>query len=58
MNAIDSSYAHRLAIMLECMCIDPVSNWDDAIKLVDEYHKAWRVLREKQLGSEIRAFGK
>ena len=38
---IDEQYAHKLALELECMLIDPERYWDSAAKMLDEYKSAW-----------------
>lgn len=38
---IDSEYAGRLALLLECMLIDPNGSWNEAACLLDEYRSAW-----------------
>lgn len=38
---IDDRYAGRLAMLLECMLIDPHSHWNDAAYLLDEYKAEW-----------------
>lgn len=40
-DAIDSEYAGRLALLLECMLIDPNSYWNEAAALLDEYKAEW-----------------
>lgn len=39
--AIDEQYAHKLALELECMLIDPDRNWDSAAKVLDAYKQDW-----------------
>ena len=38
---IDERYAGRLAILLECMLIDPNGYWNEAASLLDEYKAEW-----------------
>lgn len=55
---IGDRFAHRLAIMLECMCWDANSNYNEACALLDEYHKALRE-RDDAMGIPyVSAFGK
>lgn len=55
---IGDRFAHRLAIMLECMCLDANSNYNEACALLDEYHKALRE-RDDAMGIPyVSAFGK
>lgn len=46
---IGDRFTHRLAIMLECMCLNADSNYNEACALLDEYHKALRE-RDDALG--------
>lgn len=51
-------FAHRLAIMLECALLDPTGTWNDAHKLLDEYHEALYE-RDQALGlPHVSGFGK
>ena len=55
---IGDRFAHRLAIMLECMCWDANSNYNEACALLDEYHKALRE-RDDAMGIPyVSGFGK
>lgn len=55
---ICDSFAHRLAIMLECSLLDPVGTYNDACALLDEYHQALRD-RDDALGLPyVSGFGK
>ena len=55
---IGDRFAHRLAIMLECMCWDANSNYNEACALLDEYHKALRE-RDDAMGTPyVSGFGK
>jgi len=38
---IDDRYAGRLALLLECMLIDPSGYWNEAAALLDEYKAEW-----------------
>lgn len=38
---IDSQFAPRLALLLECLMIDYHGTWNDAAALLDEYKAAW-----------------
>ncbi|MGN6704406.1 MAG: hypothetical protein ACTHKB_15760, partial [Burkholderiaceae bacterium] len=38
---IDDRYAGRLALLLECMLIDPHGYWSEAAALLDEYKAEW-----------------
>ena len=38
---IDARFAHRLAIALECMILNPTRFYDEACALIDEYKSAW-----------------
>lgn len=38
---IDDRYAGRLALLLECMLIDPNGYWNEAANLLDEYKAEW-----------------
>ncbi|MGE5623105.1 MAG: hypothetical protein ACM3WS_08120 [Bacillota bacterium] len=40
-NDIDDRYAGRLAMLLECMLIDPNRFWNEAAQLLDEYKAEW-----------------
>jgi hypothetical protein len=35
-----SKYAHRLALMLECMLLNPTANYNESAALLDEYRAA------------------
>jgi len=37
---IEEQFTHRLAIMLECALLDPISTWNDAHALLNEYRQA------------------
>jgi len=55
---IGDRFAHRLAIMLECMCLNADSNYNEACALLDEYHKALRE-RDDAMGIPyVSGFGK
>ncbi len=36
----DMDYAHRLAVMLECVLLDRRRAWDEALALLSEYRSA------------------
>jgi len=38
---IDARFAHRLAIVLECMVLNPTRFYDEACALIHEYKSAW-----------------
>ena len=38
---IDTQYASLLALMLECMILDPRRWHDDAVKVLDQYRAEW-----------------
>lgn len=38
---IDTQYASVLALMLECMILDPRRWHDDAVKVLDQYRAEW-----------------
>ena len=40
-NNIDARFTHRLAIVLECMILNPTRFYDEACALIDEYKSAW-----------------
>lgn len=40
-QGIYSKFTNRLAIMLECMLIDPNGSWNESANLLDEYKAAW-----------------
>lgn len=40
-DAIDSTFASRLAFMLECMIVDSNANFQSACDLLDEYKAEW-----------------
>ena len=46
---IGDRFAHRLAVMLECMCLNADKNYNEACALLDEYHTALRE-RDDALG--------
>ena len=57
-DAIGDRFAHRLAIMLECMCLNADKSYNEALNLLDEYHKALRE-RDDALGIPyVSGFGK
>lgn len=37
---VDCSYAHRLAVMLECALLDRHGAWEEGLELLDEYRSA------------------
>ena len=41
-DMIDSTYASRLAFMMECMIVDYHGNWQAACDLLDEYKDEWK----------------
>ncbi len=51
-------YAHRLAIMLECMMHNPVETWNDAGALLDEYRYAVMLWNEANGQPYVSGFGK
>ena len=40
-RSIDERYAPRLALMLECMLLNPDKCWDEAAALCDAYRTEW-----------------
>ena len=55
---IGDRFAHRLAIMLECMCLNADKNYNEALNLLDEYHTALRE-RDDAMGIPyVSGFGK
>lgn len=55
---IGDRFAHRLAIMLECMCLNADKNYNEALNLLDEYRKALRE-RDDAMGIPyVSGFGK
>ena len=55
---IGNRFAHRLAIMLECVLLDPTGTWNDAHALLDEYHQALYE-RDRAMGLPyVSGFGK
>jgi len=55
---IGDRFAHRLAVMLECMCLNADSNFNEACALLDEYHLALRQRDESMGIPYVSAFGK
>lgn len=55
---VGNRFAHRLAIMLECMCLNADKNYNEALSLLDEYHEALRH-RDEMMGIPyVSGFGK
>lgn len=42
LRAVDTEYAHHLAVMLECALLDRKGTWDDGHALLEEYRAANR----------------
>lgn len=40
----DTQFGQRLALLLECMLIDPNSYWNESASLLDEYKAAWEAI--------------
>lgn len=40
-DAVEIVYAPLLAFRLECMLVDPLGNWNEAARLLDEYKAEW-----------------
>ena len=40
-DMIDSTYASKLAFMMECLLVDYHGHWQDACNLLDEYKAEW-----------------
>lgn len=40
-DAIDSTYASKLAFMMECLIVDYHGHWQSACDLLDEYKGEW-----------------
>ncbi len=40
-DMIDSTYASKLAFMMECLIVDYHGNWQAACDLLDEYKAEW-----------------
>ncbi len=57
LSAADN-YAHRLALMLECMLLSPDKTWNAANNLVGEYHEAVRKEHEAAGEPYVSGFGK
>jgi len=51
-------YAHRLAILLECMLLNPTGTWNEAATLLDEYNNAVRKWNEANGQPYVSSFGK
>lgn len=51
-------YAHRLAIMLECMLLNPLANWVASAALLDEYYAAVRKWHEENGDGHVSPLGK
>jgi hypothetical protein len=51
-------YAHRLAVMLECMLLDPTGAWNESAALLDEYHAALVRWGEANGQPYVSGFGK
>jgi len=57
LSAADN-YAHRLALMLECMLLSPDKTWNAANNLVSEYHEALNKERIAAGDPYVSGFGK
>jgi len=51
-------YAHRLAILLECMLLNPTGTWNEAAALLDEYNNAVHRWNEANGQPYVSGFGK
>ena len=51
-------YAHRLALMLECLMLSPSKTWNAASDLLSEYHEAVRKEHEAAGEPYVSGFGK
>ena len=51
-------YAHRLAVMLECMLLNPTGAWNESAALLDEYHAALVRWGEANGQPYVSGFGK
>ena len=57
-DAVSEQYAHRLAIMLECMVLSPNKTWNEANDLISEYHEALQRERINAGEPYVSGFGK
>lgn len=55
---IGDRFAHRLAIMLTCMCINSERSYNEACDLLDEYYKELRQRDEAMGIPYVSPFGK
>jgi len=51
-------FTHRLAIMLECMLLDPVGNWEESASLLGEYQAAIQKWNEQHGDGHVSPLGK
>jgi hypothetical protein len=54
----EEQFAHRLAIMLECMCLNADNSYNEACALLDEYYTALRERDEAMGIPYVSGFGK
>jgi len=57
-TSIAEQYAHRLAILLECMVLSPDKTWNEANNLVSEYQDALHKERMNAGEPYVSGFGK
>ena len=48
MQAVADTYAHRLALELECVLADRPHYYDSAMQVLGEYHSAMNAIHEKE----------